>query len=415
MSQELLGILDQIEREKGIKKDILIKAVESALLSAARRVLDVRPDETLRVELNRDTGKIHAFKNEEEIMSMDFGRIAASTARQVIIQKIREAEKEVVFTEFQGRVGEIASGIVYRFDKGNIIVDLLGKAEAILPKREQSPKENFKQGQRIRAYIAEVKRDIKGPQIVLSRTHPQLVRKLFELEVPEIYEGIVEVKSIAREAGERTKISVCSKNERVDSVGACVGMRGNRVRNIVSELGGEKIDIVRYSEDIREYIKAALSPAQISEIGLDKEHQKAEVIVPDDQLSLAIGKHGQNVRLASRLIGWELDIRTKETAEAAVEKEKKKEEAVRIEAEKEVKETAKKEKVKKKLVSLEELSGVGEKTLASLKEAGFNTVEDIVNAAAGDLTKAKGIGEKKAASLIKQAKQLSRKSSKKEA
>ena len=311
MSQELLAIIEQIEREKGIKKEVLIEAVKSALLSAARKVIDVKPDEELNIELDPQTGKIKAFKNKVEITSIDFGRIAASTARQVIIQKIREAEKDVVFSEFQGRVGELVSGAVYRFEKGNIIIDLLGKAEGILLKREQSPKEEFKQGQRIRAYVVDVRKDVKGPQIILSRTHPNLVKKLFELEVPEIYGGIVEIKAISRQAGERTKIAVCSKNEKVDSVGACVGIRGNRVRNIVNEVQGEKIDIVRYNEDIREYIKAALSPAKVAEIKLDKDKLRAEVIVDDDQLSLAIGKHGQNVRLASRLIGWEFNIRTK--------------------------------------------------------------------------------------------------------
>jgi len=384
MSQELLAIIEQIEREKGINKEILFEAVESALASAARKVLGISPEEKLRVELDRNTGKIRAFKNEEELTaSMDFGRIAASVARQLIIQKIREAEKEVVFHEFQGKVGEIVSGAVYRFDKGNIIVDLLGKAEGVLLRREQSPKEEFKPGQRIRAYIAEVKKETKGLQIILSRTHPTFVKKLFELEVPEIYEGIVEIKSIARQAGERTKIAVWSKNEKVDSVGACVGMRGNRVKNIVNELHGEKIDIVRYSDDNKEYIKAALSPAKIAEIKLDKEHLRAEVIVDDDQLSLCIGKHGQNVRLASRLVGWELDIRTKAPAAAA---EAEKEEAP----------------------SLEQISGVGEKTLAHLKEAGFNTIGDISKAKIEDLVNIKGIGKKKAQKLIEEAKKLNK-------
>jgi len=386
MGQELLAILDQMEREKGINKEVLIEAVESALLSAARKVVDVKPDEELKIEIDRTTGKIRAFKNKAEITSIDFGRIAASTARQVIIQKIREAEKEVVFNEFQSKVGEIVSGGVYRFEKGNIIVDLLGKAEGTLLKREQSPKEEFKQGQRIRAYILEVRKDSKGSQIILSRTHPNLVKKLFELEVPEIYEGIVEIKAIARQPGERTKIAVWSKNERVDSVGACVGMRGNRVRNIVNELQGEKIDIVRYNEDIKEYIKAALSPAKINEIRLNKDSLKAEVIVDDDQLSLSIGKHGQNVRLASKIIGWELDIRTKETAAAAVQKEKL---APKAAGEK---------------VSMDELSGVGEKTLANLKQAGFNTIEDILKVEIKELLKVKGIGQKKAQKLIAEAK-----------
>ncbi len=390
MSQELIAIIEQMEREKGIKKAVLIEAVESALLSAAKKVIDLKPEEELKVELDPNTGKIKAFRNKEEITSIDFGRIAASTARQVIIQKIREAEKEVVFSEFQGRVGELVSGMVYRFDRGNIIVDLLGKAEGIIPKREQSPHEEFKQGQRIRAYVLEVKKDTKGAQILLSRANPNLVKKLFELEVPEIYEGIVEVKSISRQPGERTKISVCSKNEKVDCVGACVGMRGNRVRNIVNELQGEKIDIVRYNDDIREYIKAALSPAKVAEIKMNKENLKAEVIVDNDQLSLSIGKHGQNVRLASRLVGWELDIRTKETS-----KEKAKEELI-------PEKTAKEEEA----FSLEQLSGVGEKTLSNLKAAGFNSIKDILQAKPEDLTQVKGIGEKKAEKLIKEAKKL---------
>ena len=385
MSQELLAILDQMEREKGIKKEVLIEAVESALVSAARRALNIKPEEELKIELDRNTGKIRAFRNKEEVISIDFGRIAASTARQVIIQKIREAEKDVMFNEFQGKVGEIVSGTVYRFDKGNIIVDLLGKTEGILLKREQSPKEEFRQGQRICTYVVEVKKDTRGPQIILSRTHSNLLKKLFELEVPEIYEGIVEIKSISREPGVRTKIAVCSKNEKVDSVGACVGMRGNRIRNIVNELQGEKIDIVRYSDDIREYIKAALSPAKVSEIKLDKDNLKAEVIVDDDQLSLSIGKHGQNVRLASRLIGWELDIRKKATAAVAQE--------------------GKEEKIEKETVSLEQLSGVGEKTLQSFHEAGFKTIEDILQADIKDLMKIKGIGEKKAKKIIEQAKE----------
>ncbi|MDD5166616.1 MAG: transcription termination factor NusA [Candidatus Omnitrophica bacterium] len=398
MSQELIAIIEQIEREKGIKKEVLIEAVESALLSAAKKVIDLKPEEEMTIKIDPETGKIKAFKNKEEITNIDFGRIAASTARQVIIQKIREAEKDVVFNEFQGRVGEIVSGIVYRFDKGNIVVDLLGKAEGVLLKREQSSKEEFKQSQRIRAYVVEVKKDNRGPQIILSRTHPNLVKKLFELEVPEIYEGIVEIKAISREAGERTKIAVWSKNEKVDSVGACVGMRGNRVRNIVNELQGEKIDIVRYNDDIREYIKAALSPAQVSEIKLNKDNLKAEVIVENDQLSLAIGKHGQNVRLASRLLGWDLDIRTKETSsEAGQKKEKEKQE--KEEAKEEVKEA----------VSLEKLPGVGEKTLENLIDAGFKSLNDILKADVQELVKVKGIGEKKAKKIIEEARKLSKK------
>ena len=415
MSQELLAIIEQIEREKGIKKEVLIQAVESALLSAAKKVIDLKPEEELKVELNTQTGKIRALRNNEEVTSIDFGRIAASTARQVIIQKMREAEKEVVFNEFQGRVGEIVSGTVYRFEKGNIVIDLLGKAEGLLLKREQSPKEEFKQGQRMRAFVLEVKKEVKGAQIILSRAHPNFVKKLFELEVPEIYEGIVEIKSISRQAGERTKIAVSSKNDKVDSVGACVGMRGNRVRNIVNELQGEKIDIVRYSDDIREYIKAALSPAKVAEIKLDKENSKAMVIVEDDQLSLSIGKHGQNVRLASRLVGWELDIRTKTTAKeeaekqaAAVVSESAVVEAAAVQAEPSAEKPKKKEKKKKKSEepSLLELPGVGEKVLESLRDAGYKSADDILNAGIDGLTKIKGIGEKKAEKIITEAKKI---------
>jgi N utilization substance protein A len=349
------------------------------------------------------------------VANIDFGRIAASTARQVIIQKMREAEKDVIFGEFQSRVGEIVSGTVYRFEKGNVIVDLLGKAEGILLKREQSPKEEFKQGQRIRAYVVEVKKDTKGPQIILSRVHPNLVKELFELEVPEIYEGIVEIRGISRQAGERTKISVYSKNEKVDAVGACVGMRGNRVRNIVNELQGEKIDIVRFNDDVREYIKAALSPAKVSEIKLDRDKMKAGVIVDDDQLSLSIGKHGQNVRLASRLVGWELDIRTKSMIAAEALGGKKEEKAVagpKAEEGKEEEPKAKgarkavKKTAKKEGASLGDLSGVGSKLVESLKEAGIKSINDIIEAKAEGLMKIKGIGEKKARKIITEAKKL---------
>lgn len=419
MSQELLAIIEQIEREKGIKKEIMLEAVESAMLSAAKRVIDLKPDEEFKVQIDRSTGEIRAFRNNEPVVNIDFGRIAASTARQVIIQKMREAEKDVVFGEFQSRVGEIVSGTVYRFEKGNVIVDLLGKAEGILLKREQSPKEEFKQGQRIRAYVVEVKKDTKGPQIILSRAHPNLVKELFELEVPEIYEGIVEIRGISRQAGERTKISVYSKNEKVDAVGACVGMRGNRVRNIVNELQGEKIDIVRFNDDLREYIKAALSPAKVSEIKLNRDKMKAEVVVDDDQLSLSIGKHGQNVRLASRLLGWELDIRTKSMIAAEALGGKTEGEVVaRDKAEKTEEEEPKAKKVKKAVkktgkgeagkegFSLEDLPGAGAKIIEKLKEAGIKSIDDIIETKVEGLMKIKGIGEKKAQKIMTEAKKL---------
>ncbi len=395
MSEEILVILEQIEREKGIKKELLIQAVESALVSAAKKAVNLKPEQELKVEIDRATGKIKATCDGRPVTSIDFGRIAAQTARQVIIQKIREAEKEVIFTEFQVKVGNIVSGTVYRFERGNIIVDLLGKAEGILLRREQSPREEFHQGERIRTYLLEVKKEPRGPQIILSRTHPNFVKKLFELEVPEIYEGVVEIKSISRQPGERTKITVYSKDEKVDPVGACVGMRGNRVKNIVNELRGEKIDIVRYSVDIREYICAALAPAKISEIHLDRENQRAEVIVAEDQLSLAIGKQGQNVRLASRLIGWELDIRTKKVK--AEKEEEVKAELTSVES----------GKKNKKGIPLTEIGGIGEKLLKNLKEAGFSTVEDLLETDTQRLLKVDGIGKVKAKKLVEEAKKLS--------
>ena len=399
MSKEVLAILEQIEREKGIKKEVLIQAVESALMSAAKKVMDLEPGQEIKVVMDRATGKIEATCDGRIVTSMDFGRIAAQTARQVIMQKIREAEKEVIFTEFQGKVGDIVSGTVYRFERGNIIVDLLGRAEGILIRREQSPHEEFRQGERIRAYLLDLRKESRGPQIILSRAHSNFVKKLFELEVPEVYEGIVEIKSISRQPGERTKITVCSKDQKVDSVGACVGMRGNRVKNIVNELRGEKIDIVRFHEDMREYISAALAPAKISEIRLDRASLRAQVIVEEDQLSLAIGKHGQNVRLASRLVGWELDIRAKETKEKEAEEVKAKLPSLKP-----------KEKAKKG-ISLAQLTGLGGKLLENLEAAGFNTIQDLLNGDLDKLLKVKGIGKVKAEKLLKQAKKL--KSSKK--
>ena len=307
MDSELMTILEQLERDKGIDKETLILAVEAAVASAAKKIWTVDKEIDVKVILDRRTGKITAFSGEEEIHSSEFGRIAAQTAKQVVIQKIREAEKDVVFNEYNARVGQIISGSVYRFDRGNIVVDL-GKSEGIIPRSEQNNKEEFRQGERLRAYVMEVRREIRGPQIVLSRAHPSFVKRLFELEVPEIYEGIIEVKAIARDPGERTKIAVYSKDEKIDCVGACVGMRGSRVKNIVTELHGEKIDIVRYSEDIKEYIQAALSPAEISQMQLIADEKRVNIIVDEDQLSLAIGRFGQNVRLASKLVGWELDI-----------------------------------------------------------------------------------------------------------
>jgi len=385
MDSELLGILEQLERDKGIDKEILIEAVESAVASAAKKIWTVDKEEEIKVVLNRKTGKLTAYANDQEIRSSEFGRIAAQTAKQVVIQKIREAEKDVIFSEFTERVGQIISGGVYRFEKGTIIVDL-GRTEGYVPRSQQSRREEFKQGDRIRAYVLDVKRESKGPQVILSRATPNFIKRLFELEVPEIYEGIVEIKSISRNVGERTKIAVYSKDEKVDCVGACVGMRGARVKNIVGEIQGEKIDIVRYSSDIKEYIQAALSPAEIAQIQIKTEGKKANIIVADDQLSLAIGKHGQNVRLASQLVGWELDIFS---AEQWAEKE-----GTKVDEEDEEE------------ISIDDLSGVGEKVIESLKEIGFDSLEKIADADVKELTKIKGLGKVKATKIIDEAKEL---------
>ncbi len=393
MDSELLIILDQIERDKGVSKEILIEAVESAVASAARKIWTVDKEQEIQVVLDRKTGKLMAYADGEEIKSRDFGRIAAQTAKQVVIQKIREAEKDVVFSEFYARIGQIVTGTVYRIDRGNIVVDL-AKAEAFIPRSEQSSKEEFRQGDRIRAYVLDVRRETKGPQIVLSRSNAQFVKRLFELEVPEIYDGIVEVKAIARDAGERTKIAVHSKEEKVDCVGACVGMRGSRVKSIVTELQGEKIDIVRYAEDRRSYIQAALSPAEISQMQLFTEEKRADVIVADDQLSIAIGKHGQNIRLASQLVGWRLDVFSQtQWAEHAENLPQK----------------APVQEQDSNDGSLADLTGIGDKIIGALVENGFKSLNDIAQSDVSSLAQVKGLGKVKAEKIIKEAKKLSKK------
>jgi N utilization substance protein A len=255
-------------------------------------------------------------------MKMDassFSRIAAQTAKQVIIQKVREAEREGVYNEFKGRLGELVNGIVRRYERGDLIIDL-GRTEALLPHREQVPRENYRQGDRVRAYISDVRMATKGPQIILSRTHPGLLIELFRMEVPEVAEGIVEIKAVAREPGSRAKIAVASNDPDVDPIGACVGMRGARVQNVVSELRGEKIDIINWTPDIARFACSALSPAEVTRVYVDSEEESLEMIVPDDQLSLAIGKKGQNVRLAAKLTGWKIDIMSEtRAAEAELE------------------------------------------------------------------------------------------------
>jgi N utilization substance protein A len=396
-NNELLTILEQLERDKGISRKVLMEAVEAAVASAARKLWTVAEEDEVKVELDPLTGRITAYAGGEEIRSSEFGRIAAQTAKQVVIQKIREAEKDVIYAEYQERIGEIISGSVYRFERGNIIVDL-GKTEGYIPRREQSTKEEYKQGDRIRVYVLDVKRETKGPQIILSRAHASFVKRLFELEVPEIFEGIVEIKAIARDCGERTKIAVYSKDEKVDCVGACVGMRGSRVKNIVNELQGEKIDIVRYSSDIKEYIQAALSPAEISQIQMDYNNKKVNIIVANDQLSLAIGRHGQNVRLASQLVGWELDIFSFEQWEKHTRPGPDKSAAPPA-----ADAAAPGDTDEYREATIDDLASASPAIIESLKEMGIDSLEKIVDASLDDLTKVKGLGKIKAQKIIEEA------------
>jgi len=346
MVLNLSHIIDQVVKDKGINRAVLVEALESAVLSAANK--KYRNTRDLEAHYNEESGEVELFEfvtvvdevqdsykeidldeakeidPEVEVgdslgMKMDasnFSRIAAQTAKQVIIQKVREAEREGIYNEFKDRVGELVNGIVRRYERGDLVIDL-GRAEAFLPSREQVPRENYRQGDRVRAYLTDVKLTPKGPQILLSRTHPGVVAALFSYEVPEIAEGIVEIKAVAREPGSRAKIAVVSHDPDVDPVGACVGMRGSRVQNVVSELRGEKIDIINWTPDIARFACAALSPSEVSRVYVDNEDKSLEIIVPDDQLSLAIGKRGQNVRLAAKLLSWRIDIKSESRAAEA--------------------------------------------------------------------------------------------------
>src|SRR3989344_6098023 len=367
MSQELLTTLEFIEKEKGVRKEILLEALRAALLSACRKTF-TNPDE-IDVQINPITADIQLFENGKEVFHADFGRIAAQTAKQVIIQKIREAERESVYNEFTKKEGDITTGSVHWIDHKRIIIDL-GKTEGILPTREQSPNDAYRQGDTIKVYVLEVKKTERGPEVIVSRAHTNFVKKLFELEVPEIHDHIVEIKAAAREVGSRTKIAVLSHDPKVDCVGSCVGMRGQRVKNIVREVGGEKIDIVRWNEDPELYIRSALSPAELAEVRLNRETKTAEIFVAEDQLSLSIGKKGQNVRLASKLVGWTLDIRS----------------------------TSQK-------IPIGSLKGIGEKTEALLKAAGVNSVKDLLKSTPEQLSKIDGIGLKTAEKIIQAAHQ----------
>lgn len=350
MSSDLIHALEQLEKEKGINKDVIIEAIEAALISAYKR--NFGTSQNVRVSVDRQTGefKVYALKRvtsnpqnefmdisienakkidpeldendmaEVEVTPKKFGRIAAQTAKQVVVQRLREAERGIIFDEFSNKEAEIVTGIVQRTEKKNVIIDL-GKTEAILAPSEQIAGEEYNFNDRIKVYVIEVKRTTKGPQILVSRTHPGLVKRLFELEVPEIHEGIVEIKSISREPGSRTKIAVYSKDENVDPVGACVGQKGTRVQAIVDELRGEKIDIIKWSSDPKEYISSSLSPAKVVHVEINEEEKSAKVTVPDFQLSLAIGKEGQNARLAAKLTGWKIDIKSESQLRATIEQQ----------------------------------------------------------------------------------------------
>jgi N utilization substance protein A len=405
MSNVLFQTIDQISREKGIDPQIVIHAIEDAIVVASRK--HYKSNEELRGRLNPETGEIDVFsvkkvvdaitnpgreltleearqvkpdaQLEEEIEfkkpAVGLGRISAQMAKQVIFQKVREAERESVYAEYHKHVGEVVNCVVKRFENGDIIVDL-GKTEGKLGKRDQSRLESFSVGDRIRVIITKVDKTAKGPQVMVSRTAPELVQHLFQTEVPEIYDGTVQIKSIAREAGERTKIAVASREKDVDPVGACVGMKGTRVQSIIRELRGEKIDIIQWNDDIVTFATNAISPAKISRVSIvDSAEKIMEMVVEDSQLSLAIGKKGQNVRLASKLIGWRIDIKSEEEKRAEVESQMQL-----------LQETVP--------TPLETMSGLTPSLIQKLGAAGIGTVEQLANLSPEDLQNIPGIGEK---------------------
>ncbi len=403
MHQELSRVIEQVSKEKGIDRAVVVQAVENAMMSAAKKVIG--GDMRIEAQYNPEIGEVELFKiltvveevtNAEleisledarknldpeaqlgdellEKLAQSYGRIAAQAAKQNLIQRLRDAERDIIYNEFKDRKGELThSGIVQRFEKKNIIVNL-GRTDAILPEKEQIPRERYRQGDRIRAFILDVEMGGKGPQIVLSRTHPGFLIKLFEQEVPEIYEGIVEVKGAAREPGGRAKIAVVSHDSDVDPVGACVGMKGTRVQSVVQELRGEKIDIVHWTPDPAEFVVRAMAPARVSKIVMDEDAHAMEVIVPDDQLSLAIGKKGQNVRLASRLTGWNLEVRSEAEAE---------------------------EESRRARLSLGAIPGVGDVTAELLFQHGFKSAEEVAQADEAALAEVDGIAPEKIPNIL---------------
>jgi N utilization substance protein A len=408
MQQDLNRVIEQVSKEKGIDKSILISALENAMISAAKKTFGHQ--RKIEAQFNAEIGEVELFEaktvvetvqdsateitredarenldpdaevGDELLCKLDssmFGRIAAQAAKQNIVQRVRDAEREIVYNEFKGREGQLVNGIVQRFEKRNIIVNL-GRTDAILPEKEQVPRERYRQGDRIRAYIVSVEITSRGPQIVLSRTHPGMLIQLFAQEVPEIYEAIVEVKGAAREPGGRAKIAVVSHDPDVDPVGACVGMKGTRVQSVVQELRGEKIDIVHWIPDQAEYVCRALAPAKVAKIIIDDDDHTMEVVVPDDQLSLAIGKKGQNVRLASRLTGWRIDVCSETEAE---------------------------EETRKARQSINAIPGIGDLAGELLFQEGFKSAEEVADSDLADILDVEGISKEKAEALHKSAKQ----------
>jgi len=319
MSQELLRIVDNIARDKNIDKESIFVDLEESMVSAVRKHFG-EPDSEIVVQIDRSTGQVKTVKDGEEIDIKQLGRIPAQTAKQVMIQKIRADERDSIYTEFVQRKGQLVSGSVVRYESGALIVNLDRWTEGFMPKTEQIMGQSHRPSERIRCLILDVKETSNQVKIVLSRTHPEFIRRLFESEVPEINEQIIEIRALAREAGYRTKVAVTSFDDKVDPVGACVGVRGSRIKNIVEELGGEKIDIVRWNDSSQVLVSNALMPAKVSEIALCFELGRATVVVDEDQLSLAIGKHGQNVRLAARLTGWDIDILTPDEYNLGIER-----------------------------------------------------------------------------------------------
>src|SRR5208283_5077437 len=406
---ELLQVADAVARDKNIDRDEVLEAMEQAIQKAGRSKYGQEYD--IRAEIDRRNGEIRllrfrevaeAVENEatqiahaeaqrlnpeaeigdfvtDPLPPIDFGRIAAQTAKQVIVQKVRDAERQRQFKEFKDRVGEIVNGLVKRVEFGNVVVDL-GRAEAILRRDELLPRESFRQGERVRAYIYDVRQEVRGPQIFLSRTHPQFMAKLFAQEVPEIYDGIIEIKAVARDPGSRAKIAVISNDSGIDPVGACVGMRGSRVQAVVAELQGEKIDIIPWSQNTATFVVNALAPAEVSKVVMDEEAGRCEVVVPDDQLSLAIGRRGQNVRLASQLTRWDIDILTE-----AEESERRQEE------------------FRRRSALFVEALDVDDVIAGLLVTEGFTTIEELAFTPVDELASIEGFDEGVAGELIRRA------------